>query len=82
MSRERTSTIQAILESLEHRDREIMIRYFGLNGEDPMTLESIGAVFGVTRERIRQLRNRTLKRLREHSQLRDFCIASEGYDGT
>ena len=33
MSRERTSTIQAILESLEYRDREIMIRYFGLNGE-------------------------------------------------
>ena len=47
-----------------------------------MTLESIGAVFGVTRERIRQLRNRTLKRLRDHSQLRDFCMASEDYDGT
>ena len=72
MSRERTSTIRAVLENLTPRDREVVILYFGLNGEEPMTLERIGTRFGVTRERIRQLRNRALKRLREYPQLHEF----------
>ena len=39
--------------------------YFGLDGGREHTLEEIGGMFGVTRERVRQLRDRALKRLRE-----------------
>jgi RNA polymerase primary sigma factor len=39
--------------------------YFGLDGGREHTLEEIGALLGVTRERVRQLRDRALKRLRE-----------------
>ena len=41
------------------------LRYFGLEGEREHTLEEIGNMLGVTRERIRQLRDRALRRLRE-----------------
>jgi RNA polymerase primary sigma factor len=39
--------------------------YFGLDGGKEHTLEEIGTIFGITRERVRQLRDRALKRLRE-----------------
>lgn len=82
MDYELTRTIQEVLVGLQHRDREIITRYFGLDGQEPMTLESIGTVFGVTRERIRQLRNRTLEKLREHPRLRGLGRLSEEHNGT
>ena len=53
----------------------IELRY-GLNGDPPRTLEEVGRAFGVTRERIRQIENNTLKRLEslpEAQALRD-CV--------
>ena len=53
------------LETLEARDAKVLRLYFGLDGECEHTLEEIGNMLGVTRERIRQLRDRALRRLRE-----------------
>jgi RNA polymerase primary sigma factor len=49
---------------LRDREREILCQYFGLDGNDPMTLEEIGAKMGVTRERVRQIKQRALSKLR------------------
>ena len=49
---------------LTERERKILVLYFGLDGGEEMTLELIGSLFGVTRERIRQIRNRAYKKLR------------------
>jgi len=58
-------TISEALETLEPRDAKVLRLYFGLEGEREHTLEEIGNMLGVTRERIRQLRDRALRRLRE-----------------
>ena len=47
------------------RDAKVLRLYFGLDGGREHTLEEIGGMLGVTRERVRQLRDRALKRLRE-----------------
>ena len=53
------------LGALEPRDARVLRLYFGLEGKRTHTLEEIGNKLGVTRERIRQLRDRALRRLRE-----------------
>lgn len=57
--------ITTALATLPRRDAKVLRLYFGLDGGKEHTLEEIGALFGVTRERVRQLRDRALKRLRE-----------------
>ena len=64
-SRLLTETITEALSTLEARDAKVLRLYFGLEGEREHTLEEIGNLLGVTRERIRQLRDRALRRLRE-----------------
>jgi len=64
-SRLLTETITTALSTLEARDAKVLRLYFGLEGEREHTLEEIGNMLGVTRERIRQLRDRALRRLRE-----------------
>ena len=56
--------VKRALAALPGRDREVLELRYGLNGRQPMTLEEVGAAFGVTRERIRQIENNTLKRLK------------------
>src|SRR5688500_12945445 len=58
----RREDIEAALGSLPERDRKVIELRFGLLGEAPCTLEEVGRAFGVTRERIRQIENNTLKR--------------------
>ncbi|NLW22978.1 MAG: sigma-70 family RNA polymerase sigma factor [Tissierellia bacterium] len=53
-----------VLNSLEPREKEILELRFGLNGNEPMTLEAIGKKYNLTRERIRQIENRALTRIR------------------
>jgi len=60
-----TDEIEAALGTLAPRDAKVLRLYFGLDGGREHTLEEIGGMLGVTRERIRQLRDRALKRLRE-----------------
>ncbi len=57
--------IDRALRELNPRDAKVLRLYFGLEGNREHTLEEIGDVLGVTRERIRQLRDRALSRLRE-----------------
>jgi RNA polymerase primary sigma factor len=56
--------VRRALATLPCRDREVLELRYGLNGRQPMTLEEVGEAFGVTRERIRQIENNTLKRLK------------------
>jgi RNA polymerase primary sigma factor len=57
--------IERALRTLPPRDAKVLRLYFGLDGGREHTLEEIGGMLGVTRERVRQLRDRALKRLRE-----------------
>src|SRR5438552_16554399 len=56
--------LSELLEVLDHRERKIIFERFGLDGGKPKTLEEVGKKFGVTRERIRQLQNIALSKLR------------------
>lgn len=57
--------IRKALGTIPPRDAKVLTLYFGLEGGREHTLEEIGVLFGVTRERVRQLRDRALKRLQE-----------------
>jgi RNA polymerase primary sigma factor len=59
----RREDIDRALDSLPPRERKVIELRFGLNGTPPRTLEEVGRAFGVTRERIRQIENNTLKKL-------------------
>jgi RNA polymerase primary sigma factor len=59
----RREDVQRALDSLPDRERKVIELRFGLLGTQPFTLEEVGRAFGVTRERIRQIENNTLKRL-------------------
>jgi RNA polymerase primary sigma factor len=61
----RSAELDRALDTLPPRDAKILRLYFGLEGDREHTLDEIGKMLGVTRERVRQLRDRALKRLRE-----------------
>ncbi len=65
MDRFLAEEVERALRSLPPRDSKVLRLYFGLDGGREHTLEEIGGMLGVTRERVRQLRDRALKRLRE-----------------
>ena len=65
MDRFLSDEIESALNTLQRRDAKVLRLYFGLDGGREHTLEEIGGMLGVTRERVRQLRDRALKRLRE-----------------
>ncbi len=60
----------AILNTLNDRERKIIILRFGLEDGRPRTLEEVGQIFGVTRERIRQIEAKTLAKVRKHKDAR------------
>jgi RNA polymerase primary sigma factor len=65
MDRFLTDEIDQALATLQPRDARVLRLYFGLDGGKEHTLEEIGGMLGVTRERVRQLRDRALSRLRQ-----------------
>jgi RNA polymerase primary sigma factor len=65
MDRFLSEEIELALATLPPRDSRVLRLYFGLDGGREHTLEEIGQMLGVTRERVRQLRDRALKRLKE-----------------
>ena len=70
-----TETINSLLGNLKAREKDILIKRFGLDGKKPRTLETIGKDYNVTRERIRQIEKKALKRLqKEHNidKLREY----------
>ena len=67
--------VLASLEDLDERERDVVRMRFGLDGEQPRTLEEVGRRFGVTRERVRQIEARTMAKLRHphrSQKLRDY----------
>jgi RNA polymerase primary sigma factor len=60
----RRETLRKILSTLSHRERRVLELRYGLDGEHPRTLDEVGRTFNVTRERIRQIENQSLKKLR------------------
>ncbi len=70
--------IQDILEGLSPREREILILRFGLIGYRPYTLEEVGKIFNVTRERIRQIEAKALRKLRHPSRAKKLKEYLEG----
>jgi len=61
--------IQRLLQTLKPRQAEIISMYFGINGNKSMSLEDISERIGVSRERVRQIKERSLRRLRRSAQL-------------
>jgi RNA polymerase primary sigma factor len=60
----RKATLGRVLQTLSARERRVLELRYGLNGEHPRTLDEVGKTFNVTRERIRQIENQSLKKLR------------------
>ncbi len=56
--------VRDVLTSLDDREIKVLRLYFGLGGEEPLTLEEIGVRFNLTRERVRQIKEKALRRLR------------------
>src|ERR1700688_3071655 len=65
-----TESIEEVLGTLKDREARILRLYFGLDGQEPMTLEEIGSLLGITRERVRQIKEKALARLRHVSRAR------------
>jgi RNA polymerase primary sigma factor len=63
-------TIEEALSTLKEREAKILRLYFGLDDQEPMTLEEIGSLLGITRERVRQIKEKALLRLRHASRAR------------
>jgi RNA polymerase primary sigma factor len=60
--------MQKALDTLTDRERQILSLYFGIEGEEPLTLEEIGKRMNLTRERIRQIKEKAILRLRHNSR--------------
>ncbi|MBM4193722.1 MAG: RNA polymerase sigma factor RpoD/SigA [Gemmatimonadetes bacterium] len=65
-----TQSVREALAGLKEREATILTMYFGLDGNDAMTLEDIGAALNITRERVRQIKEKALSRLRHVSRAR------------
>jgi len=67
--------VRNVLETLEDRERDVVMMRFGLDGGQPRTLEQIGKQFGLSRERVRQIERETMAKLRDPQRadaLRDY----------
>lgn len=61
---EREQAIKFLMDYLNQRERNIITKYYGLDGNKPKTLEEIGMEYGLTKERIRQIKNTSFKKMR------------------
>jgi RNA polymerase primary sigma factor len=72
----RKETLKRIMGTLSHRERRVLELRYGLDGEQPRTLDEVGRTFNVTRERVRQIENQSLKKLQalaESQKLREVA---------
>ncbi len=60
--------IERALNTLTPREADVIRLYYGLNGNHPLTLEEIGETFGLTRERVRQIKEKAIRRLKHNSR--------------
>jgi RNA polymerase primary sigma factor len=69
-------TLEQVLANLSRREKQIIKLRFGLTGDGPRTLQETGKVLGITRERVRQIQEKAMQKLRNHKsvqRLRDIC---------
>ena len=64
--------IQGIMKVISHREAAILNNYYGLNGNESLTLEEIGCKFDLTRERVRQIKEKAIRRLRNSSKSKEL----------
>ncbi|MGA8490965.1 MAG: sigma-70 family RNA polymerase sigma factor, partial [Terriglobales bacterium] len=69
--------VREVLGTLDQRENKILAMRFGLEDGRERTLEEVGAQLGVTRERIRQIQEQALKKLREKMEERDRPVDEE-----
>ena len=74
--------LEDVLNSLDEREQKIIRLYFGLDGMEALTLEQIGDLIGVTRERVRQIKERALGRLRHPSRYQFLKQITESVEET
>ena len=74
MRRAMVEEIRSALETLSPREAQILKMYFGINGDEPMTLEQIGNQFSLTKERVRQIRDKALLALKHPSRMRRIKV--------
>jgi len=72
MSESLRNEIERVLSSLSGREAEVIKLYFGLNKEHSLTLEEIGEKFNLTRERVRQIKEKAIRRLRHASRSKNL----------
>jgi RNA polymerase primary sigma factor len=72
MSESLKSEIERALSTLTEREAEVVKLYFGLNKEHSLTLEEIGEKFNLTRERVRQIKEKAIRRLRHASRSKNL----------
>ena len=77
LSESLTHEVHRVLATLTPRENDVVTYYFGLNGVSPLTLEEIGEKFDLTRERVRQIKEKAIRRLRQTSR----CKALKTYLG-
>jgi RNA polymerase primary sigma factor len=69
--------LERLLSVLDDREQYVLRRYFGFEGEDPVTLEQIGRTLGLTRERVRQLKEKALRKLTHGAQVQELRALGE-----
>ena len=67
-----TREVKRTLATLTKRESDVIVSYFGLNGESTLTLEEIGERFSLTRERVRQIKEKAIRRLRSAARSRSL----------
>ncbi|MBP5457960.1 MAG: sigma-70 family RNA polymerase sigma factor [Paludibacteraceae bacterium] len=74
----RNAGIEDLMSNLKKREVDILTAYFGLDGRDEMTLEEIGDEFKLTKERVRQIKDKALSKMRVNALMSDeFDVYSE-----
>ena len=63
-----SDAVEEMLSTIKDREARILRFYYGLDNTEPMTLEEIGDIFGVTRERVRQIKEKAIKQLRQSNR--------------
>ncbi len=72
-----TETFSSLIKTLSNKEQDVLRRRFGLHGADPETLEEIGSVYHVTRERIRQIENGSVAKIRRAKSFKESMASVE-----
>lgn len=72
MEQSLSEAIDKALSSFDEKERDIIIKRFGLHNTEPMSLQEIGSLYGVTKERIRQIEKKVLSSMRQINEVQDL----------